>query len=443
MIAVNKSLLDNIKYYYSDKCLKDIDEDYDYDRDTYISLFINIEEEDTWYQKEKKVNKFVNMLVDIINKAPRTNIIKTITDSLEELNNSYNVCIEDVERMRKSNDEAICNEIINTFNGDKPKYEVIENTSTHISSISKCLSDNINNYVYKDTINEDNIMTYKQLYRIQECINDDATDEEVLNIIEIKEYINEIKKADKDYALYMGHFMESVISSLLSKHYVTQLYKNTETSAIISTACKAVINEVYDKTCKDKSKEEKDEIMDRVNKFVKEIKETHYDKIVAYIDKCLSKQIELFIADIEQKLNVTDTSIAKMFAKINYSYRGVKGESDYLLQYPDKNITILVDCKYYSNIDNKTLLKFVYQLLGYYRQHSIMKTLPSYRKENNYDINYFMIISPLNNKLEFSYYLCSVDDDKLENMINEYESYLDKCLNSNEYCNRVIMDIMP
>lgn len=455
MFSINKSLINNIKYYYSDECVKDIVknsninieisiDDIVNEKNIYNSTFLNINDNVKWYQVNDYINRFINILIDndLINDF--TNKINTFIKSFENIiiyqNNyeteDYGIIIENtsnsimkISNFRKDIDELIINKILSKYN-NKQNFEIIENTSNHISSLSICLSDNIYNNVYNDISLKNNVITKDNLTCIYEYDKNNSKNNEILDIINIKDYVNDIKKSGQDYPLYMGHFMESIIASLLSNHYITQSCKNNETNNIINIACNSVINEVKDKTCKYKSDNEKDEIMNRVNKFVKEIKENHYDKITEYIDKILSKQIELFIKDIEQKLNISNNSVHKMLTKINYSYRGIKGEADYLLLYPENNINILVDCKYYKNIDDKTLSKFTYQLLGYYRQHNIMKTIPTYYKNNNYDINYFMILSPLNEKLEFSYYLCKVDDNILENMINKYEYYVDKCLNN-------------
>lgn len=128
--------------------------------------------------------------------------------------------------------------------------------------------------------------------------------------------------------------------------------------------------------------------------------------------------------------------VIDIIRKPNYNYGYVKGEGDFILIIKTSIGLkhILVDSKCYSKINNESVLRFLYQLIGYRQLHRHKCLITSYEANNGYNIDGFVIINPTN---EINRTLCfnaiTIEDykDEINKFADIYEIYLDKCIKAN------------
>ena len=128
--------------------------------------------------------------------------------------------------------------------------------------------------------------------------------------------------------------------------------------------------------------------------------------------------------------------VIDIIRKPNYNYGYVKGEGDFILIIKTSIGLkhILVDSKCYSKINNESVLRFLYQLIGYRQLHRHKCLITSYETNNGYTIDGFVIINPTN---EINRTLCfnaiTIEDykDEINKFADIYEIYLDKCIKAN------------
>lgn len=128
--------------------------------------------------------------------------------------------------------------------------------------------------------------------------------------------------------------------------------------------------------------------------------------------------------------------VIDIIRKPNYNYGYVKGEGDFILIIKTSIGLkhILVDSKCYSKINNESVLRFLYQLIGYRQLHRHKCLITSYEANNGYTIDGFVIINPTN---EINRTLCfnaiTIEDykDEINKFADIYEIYLDKCIKAN------------
>ena len=302
--------------------------------------------------------------------------------------------------------------------------EVINDESTHVSS----LSESIIMFHKVDNIIEPFLKSRYDCNLIEE-------DEDGV-FRDVKAAIIDFKKSGDDYTLLMGHFFENLVSTLMTEQLTNQriddsilikqvhiphesikCFDEYPNKLYILRALNATIEEVCDK-----NKSMTNNLQLFINDFLanNNMITDVFDKYVNY----LSKQVAIMLKSLAY--------ISKKFSLItkhHVDFRKVYGEIDYILRYDPDN-AILCDCKMYKHIDDKAINKFYFQLLGYYHQHNCLKTLPGYKRLNNFDIKYFLIINPLDNDLKFSYYILPLNEceTSLAYSLDIWENYIDKCL---------------
>ena len=359
---------------------------------------------DSYYKRENKINKILNILnlSGLLNKSG-LDVVRNIQPETFE--------------------KWLINKMLDYFPTEL-NMEIINDESTHISGLSQSIA------MFH---NVDNIIK-PFLESRYDC---NLIDEEEISVFhDIKNNIVDFKHGGNNYPLFMGHFFENLVSTLMTeqltnKHIDTSILtnlchitpediKNVEkypNNLYILKALNATIEEVINKN----------KLMTNNSQmFVRDILSNKYgimDSFDKYINY-LSKQVAIMLKSLEH--------ISKKFSlttKHRVDFRKVYGETDYILRY-DPDSAILCDCKLYGYIDDKAINKFYFQLLGYYHQHNLLKTLPGYKRLNNYNIKYFLIINPLDNDKKFSYYLLPLEkcETSLAYSLDIWENYIDKCL---------------
>lgn len=301
-------------------------------------------------------------------------------------------------------------------------YEVID-SSKHISKIAECIMKNNYNITDKSVIEE---------FMNKNVINDnDQSSSSESSDYELKSTIRYYKRSHDNFPLYYGHFMESLVANLLKmnlkdngeineKHNLSYFTIISNIDTLIEIGLNDTKNEIYVRNSNN---------LTLLNDYQIFVQNFIHDEFKTYIPK-LYTYISQFIREIEQK---TSSRIISIICKKDYSYRGIHAEVDYLLEMKmndrdnDDRYYILIDCKNYEKINEQTMTKFLYQLIGYYQQHLAMRLHPSKRISVQNDIRYFCIVNPLNCNNEFSYYLYHIDKQQLDEYIIIFEDYINKC----------------
>ena len=381
---------------------------------------------DNYYKRKTKLTQLFNLLDsnDLLNKDGLHIIENIPADRFE----NYIMC-------------RLINVIPSTIN-----KEIINDESNHVSSLSQSIAE-----YYKDNA------FVKTFYKsCKEGFNDYEGD--VANEFkDIKETIINFKKSGDDYNLFVGHLLEDIVGLLISeyhkntnkhKHYnnivdeltttLNKLNVNIDMKFIkenilgngLYYICHAIIATINEVKTKDKGKVD---LLNHVKSFVSTILTNEellitMTKYIVY----LRNQVELMLDDI-----LKNTKTFKLLTKHRVDYRGVSGETDYIIDCLKGGTSILADCKVYGNITLDTMNKFVFQLIGYYHQHTLLKTTPKYYENNPFNIGRLMIINPLDDNHKFSYYVVNIQDHKKDfnNMLTIWNDYITKCLNCSKHLN--------
>ena len=299
--------------------------------------------------------------------------------------------------------------------------EIINDESSHISSLSASLSENTKTSEVADDF----------LAHAVECSSNDAS-------WQIKKNILDFKCIHKDFNLFMGHFLEHIIGVLLQEFSTGEMLQHFS------------INNIVEKYA---------DILDEVDPSITSNIDNAYalNALDATVHEVLSRNgynecLDCFVSDILrnndnvlQSFNnyvpILREQVRQMLEGIgflgqpftvilkqNLTHRSIIGESDFILV--KDGYAVLVDCKVYANIERETMQKFLLQLIGYYQQHNILKHRPSYRRHNDFEVTDMMILNPLNAQMQFNYYLLNINEEseRLDNIIEQWEEYIDKCL---------------
>lgn len=354
-----------------------------------IKKLVNyMNDHDFVFGKEENITAFINIVYESYNYS-----FNCLTDKINEyIDNECNLDDIYIDLVRKQN--------------KLNKFEIIDSTM-HVSQIAECISKN--NYVFSNH-------SVIEEFSVKNIIEEDEQikQNDIYSDFDLKTIIRNFKKSHDNYQLFYGHFMESILANLLGSISLSSDY-------LIDTALNATKYEVEQKNKDDKK------LLNDCNLFISTFIRSDFDKYITILKNIVVK----FIAEIERK---TNSKLISVICKRDYSYRGIHAEADYLFEMKDKNSNgyyILADCKNYEHINESKITKFLFQLIGYYQQHNVMRTNPIKRNLVNYNIDYFLIIDPLNASNEFSFYLYKIDD-KIDEYIIKYEDFVNKCFTINE-----------
>lgn len=183
----------------------------------------------------------------------------------------------------------------------------------------------------------------------------------------------------------------------------------------------------------DEQQNENNDISEQKDNSISEQEDNIFDILINYLPYLYEE-----VGKMMQQLTKNNSHILK--TKYRVDYRNVYGETDYILINNDKENdcylnAMLMDCKMYNNIDEEIMNKFTYQLIGYYYQHKLLSLRPSYSDINNFNINKFIIVNPLDRYSKFSYYEINIDINTInefKEMLNIWDTYIEKCLNYNK-----------
>ena len=324
--------------------------------------------------------------------------------------------------------------------------------------------------------------------KLKEDIKPPTNDEDLeRKISAYKANVYSLKHADKKYPIYYGWFFESMIYNIIYdfthennqitytpncstefKQYITALTEHEEKltkslidenniNEFVEIAHKdidnIVINDVENMTLAEKYvclglhdviNEQKDiskETLLETYKFLHELTNIVEDQIIG-----LSTNIEMIkkyvsyilIPQIDHLLNtyiktLYGGQVIDIIRKPSFNYGMFKGEGDYILVVERNNerFYILTDAKCYTKIQKEEILKFTYQLIGYRQLHRHKLLIPSYRKLNDFNIDAFMILNPLNEinrTMCFNCITLNKYSKELEEFENSYEDFLNKTI---------------
>ena len=384
---------------------------------------------DNYYKRKNKLTQLINLL-----------------DNNKLLNKEGLHIIENIPSDKFEN--YIMGKLINVIPTTINK-EVINDVSNHVSSLSQTIAD----------YHKDNAFA-NILYKSCHEVNLD-NEEENGEFRQIKETIHEFKKAGKDYQLFIGHMLEDIIGLHMAEYYKgtnknkhkgNKLKQLTDMLSTINennwpklsesillgsntlgpdqyyivSALVATINEV-------KTKDKDTNTLHNMLAFVEDIltNEQLLTTWVKYV-RYLRMQVNTMLDDV-----LSNTKTFKFITKHRVDYRGVYGETDYIINCLKGGSSVLADCKVYDVITPEIMNKFVFQLVGYYHQHTLLKTTPRYYDKNSFNIGRLMIVNPLDANYKFSYYIVNIQDYKHEfdNMLNIWDEYITKCLNCSKFFN--------
>ena len=380
---------------------------------------------DGYYKRKTKLNQLFNLL-----------------DSNDLLNTEGLQIIENIPADKFEN--YIMHRLINVIPSTINR-EIINDETNHVSSLSQTIAEYYKNNKFVKTFYESRKIDSNQY-------EGDKADE----FKDIKETIILFKKSNDDYSAFVGHLLEDIVGLLIGEHH-KNTNKNKQCNNIINELS-AVLNELKANidmtlikentpgnsyyvihaiisTIKEVKTKDKDNVdkLNSVKSFVSDIltDELLLTALTKYIEY-LRNQINVMLEDI-----LKNTKKCRLITKHRVDYRGVMGETDYIIECLKGGNSILADCKVYNNITPDTMNKFVFQLIGYYHQHTLLKTTPSYYGKFPFNIGRFMIINPLDNNYEFSYYVINIQDHKkdFDDMLTIWDKYIMKCLNCSKHLN--------
>ena len=380
---------------------------------------------DSYYKRKTKLNQLFNLL-----------------DSNDLLNKDGLQIIENIppENFENYIMHRLINVIPSTIN-----REIINDETNHVSSLSQTIAEYYENNKFVKTFYESRKIDSNQY-------EGDKADE----FKDIKETIILFKKSNDDYSAFVGHLLEDIVGLLIGEHN-KNMDKNKQCNNIISELS-AVLNELKANidmtlikentpgnayyvihaiisTIKEVKTKDKDNVdkLNSVKSFVSDIltDESLLTTLSKYIEY-LRNQVNVMLEDI-----LKNTKKCRLITKHRVDYRGVMGETDYIIECLKGGNSILADCKVYNNITPDTMNKFVFQLIGYYHQHTLLKTTPSYYGKFPFNIGRFMIINPLDDNYEFSYYAINIQEHKkdFDDMLTIWDKYIMKCLNCSKHLN--------
>lgn len=366
---------------------------------------------DNKFKSEQNISRLLNIFDNL-------NMINT--NGLNEINSIPNETFE----------QYIINMIVKSI-PTKLTKEVINDESNHVSSLSKTIS-------CFHSLTPLSKIFYESKF---ECNLEEEPNGE---FIELKQKIIGFKKSVKEYGAYMGHFFEDILSSLLSEQlniistnktyelteeYTKLIYPFDETLSengkYILNGIQAVIHEVLSK----------DNDSFCLHNFIYSL--VHNDQNITVI---IDKYIKYLRKQVDQMFNYLfndDIGMAdfkQLLTKHRVDYMGISGETDYIITYDNNHQAILIDCKVYNDITEETLNRFLFQLIGYYQQHNLLRCKPSYKQKYDFDINYLLIINPLDENFKFSYYVLDIQKyiKEFTEMVEIWDGYINKCLNCNK-----------
>ena len=157
----------------------------------------------------------------------------------------------------------------------------------------------------------------------------------------------------------------------------------------------------------------------------------YLDVMIDYVEYILIPQIDHLLNTYIKTIYGGD--VVDIIKKPCYSYGNFHGTGDYIIAVNSRgqNVYILADSKCYTNPEKEELLTFLYQLIGYRQLHRHKSLIPSYRQANDYNLDAFMIINPLNNihrTMCFNNVKLFEYQREVEEFENAYEEFIAKTI---------------